>query len=387
MSAEQDTGSTDRRYENGWIGWIQIGAIIAVILIAAFITILLSGGSGGPPGGSPEQSTIPVRVVTPSEGSHAATITITGTVTATALVDISPQVGGRIDRLSESARAGASFEAGEVLFQIDPRDYRVAVTRAEAALADADASLQQTEADAAIARREWEAVYPDREITALAAREPQLAAARARKLAAEADLAQARLNLERTSASFPFDGRVTESRVEAGLLLVAGQRYGSVYDASTLEIVAPIAPSDLQRIGDATGVTARVTLEGGPRFEAQIARVGALLNSRTRFIDLFLAPGDAAPSLRPGQFAQIEISGPTATNVLTLPAEAAPSLDVVRIVQDGLIVERQVTVIDRPRGQIVVEPFDFGDGIIVSPVPEGGVGRSADILSTSSDER
>lgn len=383
MTAETDPGAPDPRYQNSWIGWIQIAAIVVVILGAGGITLSLMSGGSGPTGESAGRPNTPVRVIIPDTASHTVRLTVTGTVTATAQVDLSPQVGGRIVEISPNARTGAAFAAGEVLFQIDPRDYRVAVTRARAALADAAAALQQTEADADIARREWAAVYPDREISPLAAREPQLAAARARQLAAEADLAQAQLNLERTEVAFPFPGRVAESRVEAGLLVAAGQRYGAVYDLATLEIVAPIAPADLARLGDVTQASVDVTLEGGAAFTATVARVGAQLDARTRFIDLYLDPGDAVTRLRPGQFAQIEIAGPALDDVFILPAEAAPSLDQVRIVEDGEIVERAITVLDRARGVVIAAPFEFGEGVIISPVPEGAIGRPADILSDS----
>ncbi|MBL4544508.1 MAG: biotin/lipoyl-binding protein [Oceanicaulis sp.] len=77
--------------------------------------------------------------------------------------------------VSDAVRAGAHFEADEVLFRIDPRDYQVAVSRAQAGLADARSALDQLEAEAEINRAEWRRQYPNREITSLAAREPQLA--------------------------------------------------------------------------------------------------------------------------------------------------------------------------------------------------------------------
>lgn len=385
MTTESGTDQDPHSDRGAWIGWLQIAAIAAVILAAALITLSLAS-RGGPAGGDGTQRPpTPVRVIQPETADHAVTVTVTGTVAATALVDLTAQVGGRIVEVSPNARAGAAFEAGEVLFRIDPRDYEVAVTRARAALADARAALQQAEADAEIARREWEAVYPDREITPLAAREPQLAAARARQLAAEADLAQARLNLERTEVAFPFAGRIVESRVEAGLLAGAGQPYGSVYDFNALEIVAPIAPSDLARLGDTAALSAEVRLEGAAAgFSASIAREGARLDARTRFIDLFLDPGEARTALRPGEFAEINIAGPVLEDVFILPAEAVAGLDQVRIVQDGVITETRVGVLDRARGVVIAEPFTVGEGVIVSPVPEGGVGRQADILAAPS---
>ena len=365
-----------------WIGWLQIAAIIAVIIAATLITLSLSGGSGGTGGAGAERPATPVQVIQPTTTGHRVTVTVTGTVNATALVDLTPQVGGRIVEVSPNARAGAAFEAGETLFRIDPRDYEVAVARAGASLADARAALQQEEADAELARREWAAIYPDREITSLAAREPQLAAAQARLLAAEADLAQARLNLERTEVSYPFPGRIVESRIEPGLLAGAGQPYGSAYDLTALEIVAPIPPSELARLGDTADLSAQVRLEGADAsFTAMIAREGASLDARTRFIDLFLDPGEARTRLRPGEFAEITIAGPALEDVFILPAEAVAGLNQVRIVEDGVITERSITVLDRTRGSVIAAPFAAGEGVIISPVPEGGIGREADIVA------
>ncbi len=384
MTTEPETDQDPNLTQGAWIGWLQIAAIAGVIVIAALITWRLSAGGGASEGNGAQRPPTPVHVIQPEAAEHQVTVSITGTVAATALVDLTPQVGGRIVEVAANARAGAAFDAGDVLFRIDPRDYEVAVTRARAALADADAALEQAEADAEIARREWEAVYPGRDITPLAAREPQLAAARARRLAAEADLAQARLNLERTEVAFPFPGRIVDSRLEAGLLAGAGQPYGSVYDFNTLEIVAPIAPSDLARLGDTTQLTAQVRLEGASRrFSASIAREGAQLDARTRFIDLFLDPGPARTALRPGQFAEISISGPVLENVFILPAEAVAGLNQVRIVEGGVIAERRVEVLDRSRGAVIAAPFDAGSGVIISPVPEGGVGREAEILAAA----
>jgi Multidrug resistance efflux pump len=249
-----ETGGAPRQRD--WIGWIQIAGVGLVIVAAAMITVWLSSSSDDGPQAPPEQPPAPVRVVQPERGDHAVRIEATGTVAVTAFVELTPQVGGRIVEVSDAARAGAAFEAGDVLFRIDPRDFEVAVSRARATLADARAALQTEEAQARIARTEWESLYPDREITPLAAREPQLEAARARLLSAEADLAQARLNLERTEFSLPFSGRIAESRIEAGRLAAAGQSLGTAYDAASIEIVAPVAPEELARLSGAHG-TAR----------------------------------------------------------------------------------------------------------------------------------
>lgn len=368
-----------------WIGWLQIAGVGAVILAAAAITLWLSSGSDDGLEAAPEQPPAPVRVVAPERGDHQIRIEATGTVTVTALVELTPQVGGRIVEVSQAARAGSAFDADEVLFRIDPRDFEVAVSRARAGLADARSALQTEEAQARIARTEWDNLYPNREITPLAAREPQLEAARARLLSAEADLAQARLNLERTQFSLPFAGRVAESRIEAGRLAAAGQSLGSAYDRAAIEIVAPVAPEDLNRLSGAQGRPVEITLEGADEtLSGSVVRVGARLDERTRFVDLFMSAGDQGASLQPGLFADVRIAGPVLDDVMRLPAAALSGLDTARVVEDGVIVERTLTVLDRERGLVVVSPFDAGEGVIVSALPEGAVGREAEIVDGGS---
>lgn len=367
-----------------WIGWLQIAGVVLVIIAASAITIWLSSGSDEGIGAPPQQPPAPVRVVEAERSDHQVTIDVTGVVSVTAFVELAPEVSGRILDISSSARAGATFEAGDVLFRIDPRDYEVAVSRAQASLADARSALQTEEAQADIARSEWDALYPDRPITTLAAREPQLAAARARRLSAEADLAQARLDLERTAVSLPFAGRVTESRIEAGRLATAGQSLGLAYDLSSVEITAPIAPEDLARLDGAVGRSVAIRVEGAEMaLQGRITRIGAQLDERTRFIDLFIDAGDTRAELRPGLFADLQITGPTLEDVIILPEAALRGLSKVRVMEAGRVAERDVRVLDRSRGRVVTAAFDTADGVIVSALPEGAIGREAEIVDTA----
>ena len=377
-STQDETHKQDKA---GWVGWLQIGAILAVILVAMVLTAMLSSGGGAPRQSAPERPATPVEIAWPVVHDHQIEIALTGSVSTPSDITLSPQVGGRVIEVSDAVRAGAFFEADEVLFRIDPRDYQVAVSRARASLADARSALDQLTAEAEINQAEWRREYPGREITPLAAREPQLAAARARVDSAEADLAQAQLNLERTNIRFPFHGRVIDSRIATGQLVSAGQSYGSVYDISNLEIVAPIAPTDLARLDEATGREARLEIaETGVSLSGVIVREGASLNARTRFIDLFIAPV-APDQLRPGQFVDVTVTGPDLEAGLKMPGSALVGLNQVRIVRNDQIEEVEVEVLDRWGDDIFVAPFDYGQGVILSPVPENALGRRANILN------
>lgn len=366
--------------ERAWIGWLQIAAIAAVVVIALVMTLILSGGQDAGEQPARTSQAVPVDIVQPAEAAHQLSIQATGTVTAKAFVTLTPQVGGRVVATADAVREGGRFGAGEVLFEIDPRDYQVAVQRAEAAAADARSGLAQLEAEAAIAREEWGSTFPGREITPLAAREPQLEAARARLMSAQADLRQARINLDRTTVSFPFDGRITESRIETGQVVAAGQAYGQAYALDELEVVAPVPPEDIARLDGAQGRSVTLTFpDRDASLAGTVVREGARLDARSRLINLYIAP-ESAGDLRPGLFAGITIEGPRLARTLVMPQAAIAGLDEVHVVRGGLIESVRVRILDRAEGRVFVEPFDFGEGVIVTPLPEGAVGREADIL-------
>ena len=377
-STQKDTHEAEK---SGWVGWLQIGAIIAVIVLAMILTTVLSTGGEATRQTAPERPATPVEIARPVAEHHQIEIALTGAVSTPADISLSPQVGGRVIEVSDAVRAGAFFEANDVLFWIDPRDYEVAVSRAQAGLADARSALDQLTAEAEINQAEWRREYPGRDITPLAAREPQLAAARAAVEAAQADLAQARLNLERTNIRFPFRGRVIDSRIAPGLLVSAGQSYGAVYDIESLEVVAPIAPAELARLDEAVGRQAMLSItETGLSLNGEIVREGADLNPRTRFVDLYIAP-DTPDQLRPGQFVSVTVTGPDLERGLMMPGSALVGLDQVRIVRDGRIEEVTIEVLDRWDGDVFVAPFDYAEGVILTPVPETALGRRANILN------
>ncbi len=90
------------------------------------------------------------------------------------------QVSGQIVSVNENVRDGGFFEKGDVLGQIDPRDYEADVRISEATLADARQALAEAEARSNQALEDWERLGNTGDAPDLVLRVPQLEAARAR---------------------------------------------------------------------------------------------------------------------------------------------------------------------------------------------------------------
>ncbi len=174
-------------------------------------------------------------------------VNATGTVQAARQIELLPRVSGQISRLGENFVAGGFVRRGELLLIIDPVDYRLALRRAQAAVAQAQVAVETTSGRAAVARLEWRqfARSDQEEPSPLALYQPQLAEARAGLAAAEADLAAAKLNLERTEIRSPFNARIRSKTAEVGQFVQAGQRIAVLTGTDAVEVVAPVPQAEL----------------------------------------------------------------------------------------------------------------------------------------------
>ena len=133
---------------------------------------------------------------------------------------------------------------GDVLFRLDRPEYELAVAQARAAIAQADLRLETERQEASIAEREWELLDIGRP-TPLALREPQIAEAQAAVASAEATLAKAQYDLERTVVRAPYDGRVRTERVDVGQFVSRGTSVARLYSVDAVEVRLPIPDAEL----------------------------------------------------------------------------------------------------------------------------------------------
>jgi RND family efflux transporter MFP subunit len=142
----------------------------------------------------------------------------TGRLQAVDQVEIRPRVSGYIKRVTFPE--GKEVRKGEVLFEIDPRQY-------EADLARAEAQLEQARTASELAAREVERAQRLVSVKAISQEEfDSRTSAQANGLAsvraAEAAVQNAKLNLEWTRVRSPIAGRVSNAEVTAGNLVLAG---------------------------------------------------------------------------------------------------------------------------------------------------------------------
>jgi RND family efflux transporter MFP subunit len=160
-----------------------------------------------------------VTFVTPTKRNVTLYMEVTGTTAPFNKVDLVARVQGFLQKVGYED--GANVKKGDLLFQIDPEDYKIQIQIAEATQAQQEALLVQAEADlkrkqdlvktAAVSVAQVDESRAKRDSTAAAL------------LQAKGQVEQAKRNLDYTTIVAPFDGTVSARLVDPGAMVGAGE--------------------------------------------------------------------------------------------------------------------------------------------------------------------
>ena len=219
--------------------------LIAVAVIAALL-LLWRGCAGGddaaPPQGpgrgggffGPGGPATPVRVAETERAPLLVQLRALGTVTPLHQVTVRSRVDGELLRVE--FEEGQRVEAGQLLAQIDPAQYRIRLAEAEGQQRQNLAELENTRIQLRRLRDLAKSDYvAAQDVSDLEARVRQL---EARREIDQAAVDEARLQLDYTRITAPVDGRVGLRQVDAGNLVRSGDAEGIVTITQTSPISA-----------------------------------------------------------------------------------------------------------------------------------------------------
>ena len=358
---------------------------------------------------APEERVALVEIQVASSRDMQFSVSSQGTVEPRTQTTIAAEVSGRVMSVSDKFVVGGFFREGDLLLSLDSADYEVSVQQARANLLTAQAQLTQEQAQADQAARQWDSSgRPRADAPPLALRTPFLAEANARVLFAEADLARANRQLERTKIRAPYDGLIREKMVDIGQYVGTGTQLARTFAVDYAEVRLPLTDKDiaflnLPRPGalpstasaaavnawgaearangtSGTPVTLSTTVGGKPlQWEARIVRTDGVIDSATRVYyavaqvrDPYgLRESNAKPALSIGSFVNATLQGITAHGVFTLPHSAVRSANQIMIMDSEQRLRiRTVNVLRTDTNNVYVDGgLNNGDQVIISPVP------------------
>lgn len=365
--------------------------ISPILVLIVSIGIVQALGAAKPEPEKKEEAQRLISLYVDEVKSDTVTISVQtqGEVRPKTEIDLIPQVSGRIVGISESFAEGAEFGPGETLIKIDDTNYKLAVVRAQARVAEAEVAVQRELANAKIKKEHWLDKRNAGEPTPYALNKPQVMEAEAKLLAAESDLKEARLNVARTEINVPFLGRVRAKSVGIGQYVTAGQSLGRVFSTDTVEIRLPLTDSQLAELNLPMGFMADAFNAPVVQFSAQvgntehtwggrIVRTHASVDQQTRLIyavaeveDPYGQGADSGIPLAVGMFVHADIAGVNSQSAMVLPRLALRNANKVYVINDQNRLEiRTVEVLSTSEETVLVSNgLAVGDKVVTSTIP------------------
>ncbi|SHI85838.1 HlyD family secretion protein [Palleronia salina] len=403
------------------------------------------------PGGGGREQVFAATVQTLTPQQITPSLEAFGEISSRRNLEVRASVGGRVVQMGDDVEEGGAVAAGDLLFQIDPRDAERAVALAEADLQDATAALDDARRAAELAAEDVENARDQLELRrraatrqtdlqdrgigaaatvetaelAVSAAEQALLSRRQARADADAAVTQAETALDRariamdeatrdlddTTITAAFDGVLSELAVVEGGLVSLNERLATLIDPDALEVGFRVSAGEYARLLDSSGqLTTRevtVSLEAGgftlsspARISRESASVGEGQTGRLIFARLEQPEG-----FRSGDFVRAVVQEPALDGIDRLPAAAVgPAGEVLVLGPEDRLEPGRVEIARRQGDDVLVRVGDLagrevvaersptlGAGIKVRPVrpdaPDDPTAEAAEFLDLDPDRR
>jgi multidrug efflux system membrane fusion protein len=338
-----------------------------------------------PAGGPPPAFPVPVAVI--SKTTVPIYLEYVGTTEAIRRVTLQAKVGGYLHETGITD--GADVKEGQLLYKIDPDDFKAALDQAQARLQGDQAALEYATSsqkrNAALSITGAVAKDTNDEKTSL------MHQAQANIMADKAAVRTAQLNLGYTEISAPFDGRLGRSLVHEGALVTA-----QTTEINTLVQMSPIyatfnpSETDLALIqkyraqGDLT-VDIMLSGEDTPRVSGKLTFLDNTVDRSTGTITARATVENTNRELLPGQYIKVRLHLTTRPDALLVPQIALGSSQMGRFVyvigEKGTVEQRFIETGALMGDKVVINKgLQAGDKVITGNLQKIGPGMPVQAL-------
>ena len=376
---------------------------IAIIVAAIVISMAMNLLKPAPVKAESPDTAVAVKTISLVRTQAVLSIESQGTVAARTRTSLISEVSGRVLTVSEKFVVGGAFDTNDVLLELDPTDYEVALQRANAKLISMNAQLTFERARAVQAEKEWAMTgRPAEDAPLLALRKPYLEEARANLLQAEAEVKQAKLKLSRASIRAPYAGMVAAKAVDIGQYVSVGAVLGETFAIDFAEVRLPLTKRDLSMMNSFSKADRDEPLEIRLRgsiddsvkeWSAKLVRSEGVISQQNRALyvvaqvddpygALNSSDGEAKSPLLMGTFVTAIIGGKTIDDAFAIPRHAMLQGNKVALVDAEQRLHLKVVepIFGDETFYYLAEGLKEGDEIIVSAmgVPIEGMRVSPD---------
>jgi len=324
--------------------------------VLALSLLLGLGGCSSPAPVASDETPREVTVRQPARFERPLTINASGNVEAAETAYLSFQVAGQVRKVF--VEEGQSVRAGQVLAELDPRDYQLRLSAAASQAGAAGATLRK--ADAGLRKQELAQIkvdldrvedeykrmkalyergslapndYKKIEAAYLAARErysmaregtrseDKQAAAEALQ-GAQAQESIAKKALADTRLTAPFAGVIAKKDVENGMLVGSSRPVFVLMNLQPAKVHVGVPEAEIGKIRIGQKATVRIPSLGSKDFEGRVETIGFAADPAARTFSVRIAVPNPRLELRAGMVAESGIETGEKVTAMTVPGQA-----------------------------------------------------------------
>lgn len=305
-------------------------------LIALSLVLLIVGGAAAYWGSRDTRPTWKFAKI--EKGSLTAQVSATGTLAPVVSVQVGSQVSGQIKEVLVDFNS--EVKTGQLIARLDPENFQHRMHQAKADLEAAQASIAVNQATLNEAQRDFDRknhlvekrfLSPaelDKARSTREAAEAQLKSSQAQGRQREAQLAQARVELNRTAIRAPIAGIVIKRSIEPGQTVAASLQSPELFviakNLADMQIETAIDEADIGRIRVDQKATFTVDAFPGRVFEGTVRqmRKAAQVISNVVTYTVIISAANPELILMPGMTANVRIVTAKKETVLKVPNAA-----------------------------------------------------------------
>ena len=294
-----------------------------VFLVAGVFWMLSPVKEGGNQKAARQPAPVAVSVVSAERQDFPIFVSALGTVQANNTVQIRPMVEGPLDKVPFTE--GQEVKKGALLAQIDPRSYQAALDQAKSKLAQDQAQLDSDRRDLERNTTLAERSFASRQIV-----DQERAAVEKGEALIEADKAaiqSAQVQLDYTTITAPFDGRVGIRNVDPGNIVrpTDTNPIATVTEHRPINVLFSLPEKELQQLrkaqNEGRGEIYAYDQDGNSQIaEGKLQVVDNQIDTQTGTIRLKAQFPNDNDALWPGQFVPVKIRIDTRQNIVALPS-------------------------------------------------------------------
>jgi len=359
----------------------QISIILGIFIIigAVLLTMNMVSEDGEKNDEEEQTKAQAVKVKTVKLDSVPAIIPISGQLEASDRIEIFAEVQGKFLKGSKPFKEGIAFEKGEVLIQIDDEEARLNLQAQKSNLMNSIASmLPDLKLDYPDHFQKWETYLQNMETDQPLAPLPKITQEQvkyfvsARNIYNEYYSIKSQENrLAKYTIRAPFDGIVTESKIDPGTLVRPGQELGQFISPDRFEIAAALNGKYLELIEKGDSVALKSEKFNGVR-AGKVVRINSSVDPGTQTAEVYVAT--EGTGLKEGTYLNGSVFTGYVERAFELPRELLDNDHQIWIVDEGKLKKRDVEVAHTANNVAIVRGIPEGTTVLYEVMPSAYAG-------------